>query len=286
MSKLFLFGESISTINPIHKIELPSIELIQFEAGNKKEGTLLFTEIILVTEGGFFLSYDHLFDHKVEKGKIILLPPGSHFTVRTKTRASALIFRVKDVIQFNKDYFRTINKATSANELNSLIIKPEIENFIFLLKGYMIHGLSHEIFLKHKSDELLYLLQFYYKEKELIEFFSPLLSPNAHFYNFILQNFRNIKTVREFADKYNCSVSKFGKKFQDTFGTTAYRWMKDRKIASLYYEINTTNKPLRQIAKEQMFLSLPQFNDFCKKHFGYPPGKMRRLAFMFSQEKA
>jgi len=286
MSKLFLFGESISTISPIHDIELPSIELIQFEAGNKKEGTLLFTEIILVTEGGFFLSYDHLFDHKVEKGKIILLPPGSQFTVRAKTRASALIFRVKDVIQFNKDYFRATKKTTSANDLNSLKIKPEIENFIFLLKGYMTDGLSHEIFLKHKSDELLYLLQFYYKEEELIEFLSPLLSPNAHFYNFILQNFRNIKTVREFAEKYNCSVSKFGKKFQATFGTTAYRWMKDRKITSLYYEINTTTKPLRQIAKEQMFLSLPQFNDFCKKHFGYPPGKMRRLACMFSQQKA
>jgi len=53
----------------------------------------------------------------------------------------------------------------------------------------------------------------------------------------------------------------------------------------LYHEINATSKPLRQIAKEQKFLSLPQFNDYCKKHFGYPPGKMRKLASIFMPER-
>jgi len=285
MSKLFLFGDTISDAYPIHKKELPSIELLQYESGQKREETLLFTEIVLVVEGSFLLSYDHFFDHKIDKGKIVLLSPGCHFTVRPDSYATALIFRVKNMIQFSKDYLTSEKKVTPINGTNSLEVKPEIESFISLLKESMENGLLHEAFLTHKCDELLYLLQYYYEKEELKAFFSPLLTSNAHFYNFILQNFRKIKTVKEFADKYKCSVSKFEKTFHDTFGTSAYKWMKEKRITLLYYEINMTNKPLRQIAKEQMFLSLPQFNDFCKKHFGYPPGKMRKLASMFSLEK-
>jgi len=290
MDKLLSLGTTIPEINyPTSRQDRPSIEYVQFEAGQRKQETLRFTEIILVTEGHFLLSYDHFFDQEIESGKILLLPPGCHFTVRTEEYASALIVRIKEAIHFCQEYFiRHIpeQEEVSANRMNCLDVKPTVRNFISFLKDYMKRGLIHEEYLTLKVEELLYLLRFYYGAEELKNFFLPLLSSDVQFHQFVLHNYRKVKTVKEFAELHNCSVSNFDKKFHQTFGTSTFQWMQQQKIKLLYHEINATNKSLGQIAKEQKFLSLPQFNDYCKKHFGYPPGKMRKLASMFRIEKS
>lgn len=274
---------------PSKRKEIPSIEYVQYEAGQRKQDTLLLTHIILVTEGTFLLSYDHFLDHKLRPGKILLLPPGCHFTVRAENYASALVFRFKEAIRFCEGYSVSnmqAKKSLVANELSQLDLKPTIEKFMTLLKDNMEAGLRLEEYLKLKTEELLFLIRSYYTPDELKGFFLPLLSSNVQFHQFVLRYYRKVKTVKEFANLNNCSVSNFDKKFREAFGTSAYQWMQQKKIDLLYHEINATDKPLRQIAKEQKFLSLPQFNDYCKKHFGYPPGKMRKLAFMFREEKS
>mgnify|MGYP003623431071 CR=1 FL=1 len=274
---------------PSKRKEIPSIEYVQYEAGQRKQDTLLLTHIILVTEGTFLLSYDHFLDHKLRPGKILLLPPGCHFTVRAENYASALVFRFKEAIRFCEGYSVSnmqAKKGLVANELSQLDLKPTIEKFMTLLKDNMEAGLRLEEYLKLKTEELLFLIRSYYTPDELKGFFLPLLSSNVQFHQFVLRYYRKVKTVKEFANLNNCSVSNFDKKFREAFGTSAYQWMQQKKIDLLYHEINATDKPLRQIAKEQKFLSLPQFNDYCKKHFGYPPGKMRKLAFMFREEKS
>jgi len=290
MDKLLSFGTTIPEINyPTNRQDIPSIEYVQFEAGERKQETLRFTEIILVTEGYFLLSYDHFLDQKIEPGKILLLPPGCHFSVRTEERASALIIRIKEAIYFCQEHsIRHIPEIeeVSANRMNCLDIKPAMEKFISFLKDYLERGLIHEQYLTLKVKELLYLLRFYYTAEELKGFFLPLLSSDVQFHLFVLRYYRKVKTVKEFAELHNCSISNFDKKFHQTFGTSTFQWMQQQKIKLLYHEINATNKSLGQIAKEQKFLSLPQFNDYCKKHFGYPPGRMRKLSSMFRIEKS
>jgi len=288
MNKLSFSGATVPrSYVPTKKQEMPSIDYVDLKAGQGKEATLLSTEIILVMKGEFILSYDHFLNRKVTTGKILLLPPGCHFTVRTESCASVLVFRIKEAIRFCEGY--SINdipsrKERPANELNCLDVKPEIGDFISFLTDSMEGGLRHEEYLRLKAEELLYLLRCYYTTEELEQFFLPLLSSDMQFHQFVLRCYRKIKTVKEFANLNNCCVSNFDKKFKVAFGTSAYQWMQQKKVDLLYHEINATNKPLRQIAKEQRFLSLPQFNDYCKKHFGYPPGKMRKLASLFRVE--
>lgn len=52
--------------------------------------------------------------------------------------------------------------------------------------------------------------------------------------------------------------------------------MMKKKVDLVFYQIRTTNKAFKQIAEETGFLSLPQFTDFCKKHLGNSPGKIRK----------
>jgi len=268
--------------------QLPDVQLMQYKQGEKKEETLSSTEIILVTKGSIILSYDHFFNRRIVEGKIILLPPGCHFTLHTENTAEVFVFRFYEAIDLMPDHsFNDIIERMPVfiNELNYLEINSQIAAFLSFIQTSMKNGLSKEEYLRLKTKELLCLLQCYYPDKQLIRFFFPLLTSNGRFHNFVLTNYRKIKTVKQFAELYNCSVSNFDKKFHQTFGTSTYQWMQQQKIKLLYHEINATDKSLREIAKEQNFLSLPQFNDYCKKHFGYPPGKMRRLATMFRIER-
>jgi len=290
MNKLLSSGHySRQSVYPSTIQEKPSIEYIRYKAGQTKEETLQLTQIVLITEGQFLLSYDHFLDRKLSEGKIILLPPGTHFTVRAEASSSVFIFRMKEAIRLCERY--DVNsipreEIPRAGKLNCLEMKPVINSFVSFLKDNMQGGLCHEEYLRLKAEELLHLVRSYYPAEELKEFFLPLLSSNVQFHQFVLRYYRKVKTVKEFATLNNCSVSNFDKKFRETFGTSAYQWMQQKKVDLLYHEINATDKPLREIAREQKFLSLPQFNDYCKKHFGYPPGKMRKLASMFRSEKS
>lgn len=285
MNKLFSERDNISAIDyPADKQEKPSVEYLQFEAGQTIQDTLLFTEIILVTEGAILLSYDHFLDRKIDPGKILLLPPGCHYTARVESAVSLFVFRIKEAVKFCQGYFLKDvprDKNQEINQLYDLKVKPPLEVFTSFLNDNIQSGLRHEEYLRLKSEELLYLLRLYYNADELRGFFFPLLSTNVQFHQFVLRYYRKVKTVKDFAELNNCSVSNFDKKFRKAFGTSAYQWMQQKKVDLLYHEINATSKPLRQIATEQKFLSLSQFNDYCKKHFGYPPGKMRKLASMF-----
>jgi len=290
MNKLLSLGNTVSQpLYPSGIQENSSIEYIRYEPGQRKEETLSLTHILLVTEGQLFLSYDHFLDHKLGRGKIILLPPGTHFTLRAETPSSVLMFRIKEAIRFCEGY--TVNnipgdKPAGANKLNHLDVKPVIAGFASFLTQNLENGLCHEEYLKLKTEELLYLVRSCYPVEELRDFFFPLLSRNVQFHQFVLRYYRQVKTVKEFATLNHCSVSNFDKKFRETFGTSAYQWMQQKKVELLYHDINVTDKPLREIAREQKFLSLSQFNDYCKKHFGYPPGKMRKLASMFRPERS
>jgi len=284
MSKFFSFTEALPAAYLNSRKDSPSIQYIQYEPGKKIETALFFSKIILITAGNLFISYDTIFNREIIKGKMILLPSGCQFTAYTKAGVSILVFRLKEIIQFcNGQTIRDLsdNNLITIRDLYSLDSKPEIESFISQLQKNLNNGLIDENYLKLKIEELFYLFRSYYTREELTNFFSPLLSADAQFHNFVLQNYHTMKTVKDFADKYKCSVSNFDKRFRQTFGISTFQWLKQKKINLLYHEINATTKSLKQIAEEQNFLSLPQFNDYCKKHFGYPPGKMRKLAYMF-----
>jgi len=178
MNKLLSDGNTIPQIfYPIKKHDVPSVDYIRLEAGQTMEHTLFFTEIILLTEGELYLSYDHFLDYKVHSGKILLLPPGCHFTVRTGSCVSVLIFRMKEAIRFCEEHSADNmpdQKIPADHKLNFLELKPIVGSFVSSLKDSMNSGLLHEEYLRLKSEELLYLLHFYYSTEELREFFLPL----------------------------------------------------------------------------------------------------------------
>lgn len=261
----------------------PIVEYILYPQEYAWEKLLTQTEIVFVLEGDFSVTYEHFLNLKVGKGNIIILPPGCHYRARTEGGCTAFVFRLSEIDHFCDNftlerlaYEMTENK----QDIHLLDIRSPVEYYLSELRHNYLDGLRCSLYHELKIKEFFYLLRAYYNKKELAGFFRPLLSNNTRFTNFVLQNYKKVKTVNELAALYNSSVSSFDKKFRMTFGISPYKWMMQKKISVLYNELNTTTKPLKQIAKEQNFSSLPQFTDYCKKHFGYSPSKMRRLAGM------
>ncbi len=251
------------------------VQWITHPAGYYGEKNLYMGEILFLTEGSFSISFELFYDLPVTEGSILLLPPGSHVRIRTGQGMSLCVFRLNGEEHLPQTMSLRQNPDWNGT-LCTLPVAAGIKEYLHLLRDNYEKGLTDADYLELKKKELLYLLYKYYSAEQLSQLFNPLLGGNSRFMDFVLKNYRKIRTVREFAALYNCSISNFEKKFRYTFGISPYRWMSQKRTSEIYQEIISTDKSMSQIAEEQKFLSLPQFTDYCKKHLGHPPRKLRR----------
>jgi len=253
------------------------VERYQYPRGYSWEHPVMHTEILFVLEGELFISYDSYLENRIEKGQMLLLYAGIQFKASTKEGVSVAIFHLHDIVYLcDRMPFSSLTsrKVTTAG-IPLLEIKPIVSTFLTLFLETYSRGLHCSKYLSLKIKEFFFLLRGYYTKEELSIFFRPVLNRNLSFAAFVLDNYQKVRTVAGFADLYSCSISSFDKKFKRAFGTSAYQWMIGRKTELLFHEINTTSKTFRQISEEQGFASLSQFTDFCKKHLGEAPSRIR-----------
>jgi len=263
------------------------VEYLSYTDEYAREELLPHCELFFVLSGNLFISYDRFLDCQVEAGKAFLLPTGCCFKMQIEKGTSLMLFRFEEIITFcGRASLRDLlcNSSNPVSDLYLLEVKPPIKSYLFFLKDILDKGGLTDHYFEIKTEELFHLLRGYYSNEELSLFLEPLVSEDVSFSNFVLTNYRKVKTVKEFSSLYTTSLSSFERKFKQVFGISPYQWMKDKKVQLVYHELNATDKPIKQIAEEQNFLSLPQFNDFCKKHLGFPPGKIRKLGVLFNQE--
>jgi len=80
-----------------------------------------------------------------------------------------------------------------------------------------------------KQQELLLVLRGIYTKNELIEFFQLVSSSWNSFEEFVLNNYKKVNTVKEFAELYCTSERSFSRKFKHCFNESPYRWMQKKK---------------------------------------------------------
>ncbi len=277
MEKLLCFQEHFSC-NGYDRDTPGIIDSPHYHPGECWEGKAVTKKIIFILTGSMQISYGFFIDRKIGAGNIYLLPPGCCFTARTGEGVSLLVIRIVEAIHFCENNYLEdleLENPDAKTDLQLLEIKPPLHSFLSLLSRTLSDGLRCKHFFKLKTKEMLYLLRTYYTKKELGAFFRPLLSTDAQFTEFVLRNYHRVKTVSQFASLNSCSLSNFDKKFRRAFGTSAYQWMMQKCNEQVFHEIKTTNKPFLQIAEEQGFSSNSQFTDYCKKHLGGTPGKIR-----------
>ncbi|MDH6535217.1 helix-turn-helix domain-containing protein [Parabacteroides sp. 52] len=257
--------------------ERPLIEVVNHKINDCWEEVISHTELIFVFEGSLYVSFDFHKNEKVGNGKIVLLPSGCHFQAKTKEGVSFLVMRLQESIRFCDTFSieNLLKEEVKTDKLPSIPMRPVVQKFLSGLILHMEDGIHCQQYMELKIKEIFFLFRAYYLKKELAHLFYPVIGIGGEFADFVLKNYSRVKTVNEFATLYTCSLSNFDKKFKKSFGVSAYQWMTKKKVELISHDIRTTNKTCRQIAEERGFQSLPQFTDYCKKHLGAAPSKIR-----------
>lgn len=266
---------------------LPAIEYLTIPAGVKRQVIVYESEIIFLIEGSLNITSVHSPQLSIAgEGGFILLP-GNTYTLKPENNIHLVITRINKYFRYFETFIHSIfwEKQLTVNHPGILPIKDELHVFLNTLKEGLKKESSDSSFFKKKTEDLLKILYQTYMQEELSFFFYPLLDQKYCFASFVYNNYLKVRNIQELASAYCLSLSPFYKRFKSTFGMAAYQWVIRRKNEILLYELVNGDKILKQLADDLYFLSPSQFCDYCKKHFGSPPGKIRKEKLYYEKRK-
>ena len=261
----------------------PAVESVRIDSTKPCVVGVVEPEIVILLDGNMNISFEKVQNGKMIAGEMVVLPPCSRVAITSDSNADLLVFRLRTNTQLCDRYsleklYEETHYATKDSEdsLNTLKVNEKIGEFARSLAKSVSEGLRCMYFFELKIKELFFIFRAYYSKRDLAAFFHSLLSKDSSFLYFVNQNYTKARSVKEFAQLAGYSLSGFDKQFRKVFGMSAYQWIKQKRLKSIYHDINCSLKTLREICEDHNFSSLSQFNDYCKKNFGLPPGKIRR----------
>lgn len=256
---------------------------MQAHEGTRLSKEIRETELLCVISGKLRVTTQMAEGHVVDCGHMLLLPPNTRVQAEVVSNSYLMVFVVDKPVQLCdlcplESLTSSLPEEEMAGMPSMLKFNRQLDDYFESFRNCLDEGLMCAHYLEIKSRELMFLLRGFYPRSELALFFRPLISNDTDFSDFILRNYRNVKTVEELARLSNYSRSGFKAHFRKTFGKSTSAWLREKKAHNVHHELTATSKPLQQISKEYNFSSVSHMSIFCKEYFGMPPGKIRREA--------
>lgn len=246
--------------------------------GNSVNAAIDATSIFLLRKGELLLTFSRI-DQKLTKGQIVLIPPGFKLNMKVLKSIHLVVCRLESNLQlyqnFGLDYLLSVSEEAD-DKLYPLSMNEYFDKYLSSLEDYISSDLPFIFFSELKKKELLLLLQVNYTNEELSGFFLPVLSKDISFKETVLKEYLNVDTVKELAEKLNYSLSGFKKKFEQSFGQTAYSWIQEQKANDVFKELTENRKTIKEIVFQYKFSSQPRFYEFCKRHYGKTPKEIQK----------
>lgn len=257
----------------------PHLISAQLSQGKIRNEVVVECKVMFVTKGEVTVSYEGFPEKLLRKGEMLLLPQGSNCVFMAKSDTEFSLFLIGNLIQLCDTY--SIEKLFSEDTAYIYVPKvlemnPRVVTFLSALTDFNNDGLKCNFFFDIKRQEFQYILRLYYSRSDLMGFLLPLLKKNIEFSSFVFNNYKNVRSVKQFAQISSYSLSGFEKRFKKVFGTSAHTWLTEQKAQAIFKDISATPKLFKDISVEYEFSSPAHFNDFCKAHFGSTPGEIRR----------
>jgi len=257
----------------------PAIEDIKLSQNDSWDFLSAYNKILFLLEGELTYSYNEHRNKRISRDKMITLPSNAHIEVQAQQNSRLIIFRLHTKVQlcdtFSLDRLFTENMNNDI-KIGAIDIVEPVSSYLSSLLAHVANGLKCIYFFQIKVQELFFMLRAYYPKDKLAVFFKPLIDNNTTFSDFVLENYKKVKSVKELAEIANYSLSGFQKHFKKVFGVSAYQWINDQRSKSVLHELNNSEKPLKEISDNYGFSSPSHFNDFCKSQFGETPGEIRK----------
>ena len=195
-----------------------------------------------------------------------------------------LLFWNKEITVCDKMYFDSIShEKPIANNDHTLPIRKPLLHALRQVLFYLETGLLCRHMHILKQQEIILILRGFYAKNELAGFFAGASGMGSKFEDLILNNYRKVKTVKEFASLCCVSERSFNRKFQHYFNQSPYQWMQERKAELIHEKICNPDIAFREIAREFGFSSSAHLTCYCKKQFGTTPTHLREESHIKKQ---
>jgi len=256
-----------------------AIKLLHYPEGMRQIVDTDESLIIFVLEGEVKVSADGHNDVLHRAGYISLQPRNSSSYIQVQQPCT--------FISFHSPHDITLCDRFSAQSLPRYIpegfhyqftllpIRQRLAEYATGLRHCLEDGLGCVHFLEMKMQELFILLRAYYNREELATFFYPLIGKNRDFQDFVYEHYRQVDSLNEFAALANTSVDTFKRRFKETFGEPAHKWITGRKAEHVYRDIALGILSFADIAEKYRFSSVSYLTTFCKQHLGKTPQQLR-----------
>jgi AraC-like DNA-binding protein len=260
----------------------PTFEHSFFKEGECLHRSSIYTRLTVLLKGEIRLAVGVRESREIRQGWIIIVPAGYPLEAEFLQDSELLTIQIKREVSLCERF--SLQKLTEGRALEEysrepafLPVNERMESFIRSMLVYVDDGLKCYYFFDAKISELFFNFRAYYPKEDLLRFFRSVLHEDSQFANYVIAQSAHVKTVKELARQVNYSPSGFDKKFRKMFHVSARQWLKQEQARRIFHEIHS-DKPLKQISTDYGFSSPSRFNDFCKDHFGAPPGRLRKCS--------
>jgi AraC-like DNA-binding protein len=275
-----LYKEEHLTCAHYDNANKPRIEIQQICHEQSLSGRSHQCAIVFVLEGSATYKLRGVVMSELDKGQIVLITPGKHFSISTNNSAKLLIIQLTDVTSLCECFpiEKLLNFKEEGEQTGTTLLEINfaVSTFVAGLTESIEQGLRCRYYLALKTKELFYLFRAYYSKEQLARFLREILYTDAHFRYFVEKSYQEVSSVREFAKLMGMKQALFEKKFKDVFNAPPYKWFIEQKTKAIHHALCHSNTPLKELSVHFGFFSKSSFSDFCKKNLGLPPGQIRK----------
>ena len=256
-----------------------AIKLLHYPEGMRQIVDTDESLIIFVLEGEVKVSADGHNDVLHRAGYISLQPRNSSSYIQVQQPCTFISFHSPhDITLCDRFSVQSLPRYIPEGfhyQFTLLPIRQRLAEYATGLRHCLEDGLGCVHFLEMKMQELFILLRAYYNREELATFFYPLIGKNRDFQDFVYEHYRQVDSLNEFAALANTSVDTFKRRFKETFGESAHKWITGRKAEHVYRDIALGILSFADIAEKYRFSSVSYLTTFCKQHLGKTPQQLR-----------
>ena len=256
-----------------------AIKLLHYPEGMRQIVDTDESLIIFVLEGKVKVSADGHNDVLHRAGYISLQPRNSSSYIQVQQPCTFISFHSPhDITLCDRFSVQSLPRYIPEGfhyQFTLLPIRQRLAEYATGLRHCLEDGLGCVHFLEMKMQELFILLRAYYSKEELATFFYPLIGKNRDFKDFVYEHYLKVDSLNEFAALANTSVDTFKRRFKETFGEPAHKWITGRKAEHVYRDIALGILSFADIAEKYRFSSVSYLTTFCKQHLGKTPQQLR-----------
>lgn len=215
---------------------------------------------------------------QIKSKQMIFIPQNEEIQIRPLFYSKCIfLFWDKNVSVCDRIFFNSLAAGNENKRPDNpvLPIRKPLEKILDSVRTY----LDARLLCKHmhllKQQELLLVLRGFYSKSELEVFFFESVTGRCSFQRFVMENYKNVTSVKEFADLCNVSVRSFSRKFHSYFGETPYRWMQRKKAEEMLELICNLELSFQEISDKLGFSSPSHFTSYCRRVWGMSPSELR-----------